>query len=169
MYKFILYKDDFEWADPQYMVISLSRNSDLKLIDGTKEVITKLGYKLHSDTYIISDAPDITLMNNARIERSKTLTKLFNNGELKLPSLETLGKSSCWVCAVVMAQLEIIHICIPIHIYHAWKSLENNDMSDGIVLVRMARNDELNKEFLPFDPQRAFTQIGNLLEGTIYV
>jgi len=123
-------------------------------------------------------------LDSMLIDGAKELTKQIINGTKQLPSLEMLPKSSRLICTIVHSYGQAIAICIPIHYYHVWRSLENNDIDDnlklwtstnGSIFVRLATESELNQSFITFErfggvPMKTeyVDKINTMLVNTIY-
>ena len=66
---------------------------------------------------------------------SKVITRDIIEGRKVLPNLKDLGKTSRNICTVVTSRGANLYISLPIHCYHAWRLLEDNNKIEMVKLT----------------------------------
>lgn len=150
-----------EWEETHLQCFSLKEHLDEDGLEAIRKKIVDTNFNI---VYLGTKQENLTIDNYALsllIAEAKDLTKQIIAGNKMIPPLEELKKSSRIICTVVHSLGKKLYICVPIHHYHAWSSLEDNTLNDeekllvsimrpGSLHIRLANEDELNELFVTF-------------------
>lgn len=150
-----------EWEEIIFQCFSLKEKDNADSFETVKTKLSDAGFNV---AYIGPQPTDMTIEEYAQsllVADAKDLTKQIIAGNKILPSLEELKSSSRIVCAVLHSRGKKLYICVPVHHYHAWSLLEDNNKTDdeklmmsiwnnGSLFIRLATEIELNEKFVTF-------------------
>lgn len=187
MSSLVIYKQRVsEWETSNYRLISYPTNSVSSLeASFAKNNIELVCAEPVNRSYSKQELTE--MLRKFVAAMSKQITREIIEGRKQLPELKDLPKTSRNICTVVMNRGSNLYLSLPIHCYHAWRSLEDNNKDDefkriistmypGKLFIRLPTLQELESNvFIHHEAVGKLVVCGEyankittLLSGTIY-